>query len=368
MKLELSQIPEEGESPAGVGSFAAPLFVQFVETYKRAWQQSWRTPSYIFAKILLSIASALFIGFSFYKAKNSQQGLQNQMFATFMLFSVFNNMVQQMHPQFVAQRTLYEARERPSKTYSWVAFMVSQILVEVPWQLITAVITFFSWYYPIGLYRNAIPTHAVTQRGGLMFLYVVEFFLFTSTFAHMTIAGTESAESGSNLAGLLFTLSLLFCGVLANGSQLGWWIWMNRVSPFTYFVGGMLSTGVANTAVTCSDIEFLTINPPSGQTCGVYLNDFVTAAKSTLVNPQASSDCQVCLLSTTNQFLEMIGVSYGQRWRNFGLLWGYILFNVFGAIFLYWLLRVPKKKKTVDTVAPPPIPAAEHRKISTSEK
>ena len=34
-----------------------------------------------------------------------------------------------------------------------------------------------------------------------------------------------------------------------------------------------------------------------------------------------------------------------QSGRNFGILWAYIVFNIFGAIFLYWLFRVPKKPK-----------------------
>jgi ABC-type multidrug transport system permease subunit len=59
---------------------------------------------------------------------------------------IFNSIVQQIHPQFVAQRSLYEARERPSKAYSWVAFMLSQILVEFPWMLVVAVLSFVTWY------------------------------------------------------------------------------------------------------------------------------------------------------------------------------------------------------------------------------
>lgn len=222
MKSELKLIPDEEESPAGSGTFAVPFRQQFAECFKRVWQQYWRTPTYIMAKLILSGVTALFIGFSFYKAKNSQQGLQNQMFSVFMFFTVFNNLVQQIHPQFVAQRALYEARERPSKAYSWQAFMLAQIVVEIPWQILTAIITFFGFYYPIGLYKNAIPTDAVTERGGLFFLYMLVFFIFTSTFAHMTIAGTETAEAGSNMSGLMFEMCLLFCGVLATGSNLGW--------------------------------------------------------------------------------------------------------------------------------------------------
>lgn len=38
-----------------------------------------------------------------------------------------------------------------------------------------------------------------------------------------------------------------------------------------------------------------------------------------------------------------MGAKYEKRWMDFGLLWIYIVFNVVGALFLYWLVRVPKK-------------------------
>jgi ATP-binding cassette subfamily G (WHITE) protein 2 (PDR) len=109
------------------------------------------------------------------------------MFAVFMMMTVFGNLVQQIMPQFVTQRSLYEVRERPSKTYSWQSFIVANIFVEIPWNSLMAVLIYFCWYYPIGLFRNAEPTDAVTERGGLMFLLVLTFLLFTSTFTNMTI-------------------------------------------------------------------------------------------------------------------------------------------------------------------------------------
>jgi ABC-type multidrug transport system permease subunit len=51
------------------------------------------------------------------------------MFAIFMLLIIFPNLVQQMMPSFVTQRALYEVRERPSKAYSWKAFMLASIFV-----------------------------------------------------------------------------------------------------------------------------------------------------------------------------------------------------------------------------------------------
>jgi ABC-type multidrug transport system permease subunit len=134
------------------------------------------------------------------------------MFSVFMLLTMFGNITQQIMPLFVDQRALYEARERPSKAYSWKAFLGAQILVELPWQTFMSVLAFVSWYYPIGLYRNAIPTGTVTERGGLMFLFIWAFYLFTSTFAHMVIAAVESADVGGQYGNLLFTLTLIFCG------------------------------------------------------------------------------------------------------------------------------------------------------------
>jgi ATP-binding cassette, subfamily G (WHITE), member 2, PDR len=134
------------------------------------------------------------------------------MFAIFMLMTIFGQLVQQIMPHFVVQRALYEARERPSKAYSWKAFMLANIFVEIPWNSLMAVFIFFCWYYPIGLYKNAERTDAVTERGALMFLFILAFLLFTSTFTALCIAGIETAETGGNIANLAFSLCLIFSG------------------------------------------------------------------------------------------------------------------------------------------------------------
>ena len=325
--------------------FAAPLTQQLRENVYRVFQQYWRTPVYIYAKTALCTLVALFIGFIFFKAPNSMQGLQNQMFSIFNLLTVFGQLVQQTMPQFVIQRSLYEARERPSKVYSWKIFMLSQIIVELPWNTLMAVIMFVSWYYPVGLYRNAIPADQVTERGALMFLFLFMFLQFTGTFSTLIIAGFETAEAGGNVANLLFTLCLIFCGVLASPDTLPrFWIFMYRVSPFTYLVSGMLATGVANTAVVCADNELLNIVPLANQTCQEYLGPYLMAAGGNLLNPEATDSCTMCPIASTNDFLAGVSSHYEDRWRNFGIIWVFIIFNIVGSLFVYWLARVPKNK------------------------
>jgi ATP-binding cassette subfamily G (WHITE) protein 2 (PDR) len=117
---------------------------------------------------------------------------------------------------------------------------------------------------------------------------------------------------------------------------------MYRVSPFTYIVSGVLSTGVTGTEVKCSNIELLTVTPPSGQNCSNYLDPYINALHGKLLNPEASADCKICSLSSTDQFLAALNMYYSDHWRNVGIIFAFVGFNVVGAVFLYWLFRVPK--------------------------
>lgn len=134
-----------------------------------------------------------------------------------------------------------------------------------------------------------------------------------------------------------------YYSVLAGPASLpGFWIFMYRVSPFTYLISAFLSTGLANSSVSCSPLEILTVDPSPGNTCSQYLAAFMQAAGGTLSNPTASQRCQYCPVADTNTFLASVNSFYDERWRNLGLMWVYVVFNAGAAVLLYWLVRVPK--------------------------
>nr|ODN88907.1 ATP-binding cassette transporter [Cryptococcus depauperatus CBS 7855] len=343
IKSSSSTVRSKHSEEAEFAEFAAPFWRQFVQVLKRIAQQHWRTPSYIWSKAALCFITGLFCGFSFFKSGTSQQGLQNQLFALFMIFLIFEDLIRQIMPGFVTQRSLYEVRERPSKTYSWKVFILTNILMEIFWSLLMGAGLFFCWYYPTGFYVNAIPTHSVHLRGALMFLYVEMFLLFSSSFALMAVAGMDNAETAANIATLLFSLCLIFCGILVPKSSMpGFWKFMYYVSPFTYLVEGMLSAAVANTDIHCTSSELLHFNPPSNVSCGEYMSGYMLTAGGYLVDKAAKHDCQYCTMEKTNEFLGHFNIFYSNAWRNFGVLWIYVIFNVVAAIGIYWLARVPK--------------------------
>lgn len=326
--------------------YAAPIWYQYLLVTKRVFEQYWRTPSYTYSKVILSIASSLFNGFVFFKAENTIQGLQNQMFSVFMFLVVFLTLVQQYLPLFVSQRDLYEVRERPSRTYSWVAFLLGQISAEIPWQAITGTIAFFCWYYPLGLYRNAEPTNTQHKRGALMWISIVLFYVYTSTMAQLCISFMELADNAANLAILLFTMCLAFCGVLVSGSSLPrFWIFMYRCNPFTYLVSIIMSVGLVDSSVECAEKELLEFKPEDGKTCWNYMEGYISKAGGYLVSNDTTDVCQYCPMSSTNVFLNQIGSNYSEKGRNFGIFIAFIAINIVGTVLFYWLSRVPKSNR-----------------------
>lgn len=206
---------------------------------------------------------------------------------------------------------------------------------------------FLCWWFPIGLYNNTSVTNTTDSRATLAFLFVIAYMMHVSTFSDLMIAGITSGETAANLANLLGFLTLLFCGILAFPDTLqGFWIFMYRCNPFTYLTEGLLGAGLARAPASCADNEWLTFNAPTNSTCGDYMEAYMSGAGGQLSDPTSTGSCQFCPITNTDAFLSVIGVRYENRWRNLGILLSFIVFNAAGAVFLYWLMRVPKGKRS----------------------
>jgi ATP-binding cassette subfamily G (WHITE) protein 2 (PDR) len=126
---------------------------------------------------------------------------------------------------------------------------------------------------------------------------------------------------------------------------------MYRVSPLTYLVSGMFAAGIAHKSIECSPVELLRIPLPSTGfgslnqeilDCATYLGPHIASAGGRVINPTDPATCLYCPIAKTDTLLQSFGCDYSERWRNFGIMWGYVVLNVIAALFLYWLARVPK--------------------------
>lgn len=110
---------------------------------------------------------------------------------------------QQLQAVFIDVRNVYEIRERESHMYSWTALITSQLIVEIPWDLLGSSIFFFCWYFTVGF---------PASRAGYSFLFFcVAFPLYYTTIGQAVAAMSSNAEIAALLLNMLVSLSL-FCG------------------------------------------------------------------------------------------------------------------------------------------------------------
>ena len=89
--------------------------------------------------------------------------------------------------------------------------------------------------------------------------------------------------------------------------------------------------------INCSSVEIVKLNPPSGQTCGDYLQKYISNNGGYLLDPSATSACEFCSTRTTDEFLgSNFNIFYDHHWRNLALLCAFTVFNA--SLFSFFLL------------------------------
>lgn len=224
------------------------------------------------------------------------------------------------------------------------AFIFSNVLIELIWNTLAATIFFFCWYYPAGFVKNTT-SDDIHIRGFTVFLFLWQLILWISTFSQLAISAIETADLAGVPASLISVLCMAFCGVGVARADLPsiWRDFMYRVSPMTYLVSGALTTGLHGSTVTCSSKEMVRVPGHDDLNCGSFLSAFVERMGGYVVDPWATGECRYCSMATTDQFLSQFDMSYNERWRNFGIGWAFILFNIAATCGLYWLARVPRR-------------------------
>lgn len=120
----------------------------------------------------------------------------------------------------------------------------------------------------------------------------------------------------------------------------GFWTFMYKVSPYTYFIQSYMGVVLHDRPVECSDDEYNVFNPPQGMTCREFAQPFVENVSGYIENLDATSGCRYCQYRVGDEYLSTIGVKYSYRWRNVGFMCAYIIFNIVAMLGMYYLFRV----------------------------
>ena len=94
LEEELDTLLQEGRKRHAVDTelhseFSTSWLYQVKTLWEREMIRHWRDPTYMVAKLALNVVAGLFIGFTFFQAKDSIQGTQNHIFVSHLRLAGF---------------------------------------------------------------------------------------------------------------------------------------------------------------------------------------------------------------------------------------------------------------------------------------
>ncbi|KAL2867650.1 putative ABC multidrug transporter [Aspergillus lucknowensis] len=344
---ELDRIVSDAASkPPGTvddgNEFAMPLWQQTMIVTKRTCVAVYRNTDYVNNKLALHIGSALFNGFSFWKMGESVGELQLKLFALFNFIFVAPGAIAQLQPLFIERRDIYDAREKKSRMYSWVAFVTGLVVSELPYLALCAVLYFVCFYYQTGM-----PT-ASDKAGAVFFVMLLYEGLYTGI-GQFISAYAPNAVFATLTNPLVIGTLVSFCGVLVPYAQIQefWRYWIYWINPFNYLMGSLLTFTVFDVDITCRPSEFATFDPPNGSTCADYLSIFMQGmgARSNLINPEATESCQVCQYTRGSDYLYGLNLlDYYYGWRDTAIVAIFVI-SSYALVYALMKLRTKASKK-----------------------
>ncbi|KZT01955.1 pleiotropic drug resistance ABC transporter [Laetiporus sulphureus 93-53] len=334
-ELEVLRVAGNNRAPNKAvpeAQFATSWWYQLKTLFQRDARSLWRDPTYLIAKMAVNVCCALVIGFTYFKTKSTIQGTQNKLFSIYISTFLAAPLVEQLQVPFLDMRKIYEIRERHSRMYKWSALLTSQLLVEIPWNVLGSSLFLVCWYWTAGFPND--------RAGYTYLLFGVIYPVYYTSFGQATAAMAPNAEIAALIFNALFAIIIVFDGVLQPFRELGKWTWMNRISPSTYFVEGFLGQAVGRTEIHCSTVEFVKIHPPFGQSCMEYLGSYISLNGGYLTNPNATSLCNYCQFRTTDEFLRSRNIFFSNHWPSLGVFCGFTLFNIICIYILTYFCRI----------------------------
>lgn len=336
IKTERSKIPVE-TSGSTQNEFAAPIFLQISLLTKRLFLQYWRDASYYYGKLFVSVIIGIFNGFTFWNLPNTVASMQDRMFSAFLIIMLPPVIINSIVPKFYINRSLWEFREYPSRIYGWVAFCTANVVCEVPAAIVSSVIYYVLWYFPVGL-----PTDA--SSAGYVFLMSMLFFLFMASWGQWITAFAPSFTVIANTLPFFFVMVSLFNGIVRPYSAypVFWKYWMYYANPITWWLRGVLSATLPSVdPIVCAAQETTRFHPPSGKSCAEYAGEYIKEIGAGYLMPSSDANiCEYCPYKNGSEYMGNLNVHPDDKWHCFGIFLSFVVINWFLVYFMIYTVRI----------------------------
>ncbi|KAH7126162.1 ABC-2 type transporter-domain-containing protein [Dactylonectria macrodidyma] len=330
------------KSVADDREYATSLPTQTLALLKRTFTAYWRTPNYIFGKMMLHVMTGLFNCFTFYKLGTAAVDFQNRLFSVFMTLTISPPLIQQLQPVFLRSRQIFQWREDGAKIYSWAAWTTAAVLAEIPYAIVAGGLYFNCWWWGVFGWNTSSFT------SGFAFLLVLLFELYYVGFGQAIAALAPNELLASLLVPIFFLFVVSFCGVVVppQGLPTFWREWMYWLTPFHYLLEALLGVAIHDQPVECKPGEFARFDAPAGSSCEEYVAPYIKQAGGYVQTGQGGV-CEFCQYATGDEFGTGFSIYYSNIWRDFGIFCAFIVFNyavIYFATFLRFRGKSPFKR------------------------
>ncbi|KAI8969237.1 ABC-2 type transporter-domain-containing protein [Mycotypha africana] len=339
LEAELDEISKKvNKSPhREARTYATSFSTQFKLVFGRMSLAYWRSTDYNAGRFINVMFNSILTGFTFWKLGSSSTDMQYKIFALFGTFIMAFTLIFLAQPKFMTERT-YFRREYASRYYSWFPWAVSAVLVELPYVVFFAACFMFGFYWTSGM-------STASAACGYFYISFVMIVCWAVTLGFVLAAVSESPTMAALLNPTVLSILILFCGLMQSPKAMPkfWSSWMYWLDPFHYYIEGLTVNELEHLKITCTEQDLLRFTPPPGQTCGEYTaNFFASGATGYIANPDATQpeQCGYCTFKSGPEFYEtMLGWSAANKWRNFGILIVFLMFNIVVFLALVYMKR-----------------------------
>ncbi|CAN6460430.1 unnamed protein product [Victoria cruziana] len=213
------------------GQFSACLWKQYLSY--------WRSPSYNLVRLTYITITSVIVGVLFWQQGqkiDTQQSLFTILGAMYVvtIMAGINNGSTVL--PFVATERLVLYREKFAGMYTSLAYAVSQVVIEIPYILLEAVI--------LGIITYAAISYQPSARKIFWYIFINFCTLLCYTYLGMLMVSlTPNVQVASILSSVFYTILSLFSGFLIPGPQIPkWWIWLYWITPTNWTLRGLFTS------------------------------------------------------------------------------------------------------------------------------
>ncbi|PWN52595.1 hypothetical protein IE53DRAFT_405048 [Violaceomyces palustris] len=335
LNSERSVRPAALEDPRAGREFSASNWTQIKVVTKRQFKDLWRDSPFAYGVLFSNLVTGMAAGGGFAHLGSSTTDLQYRVFVVFLVMLNFPAMVNSIISKFWEMRITFQVREGPSKTYSWWSMMTALVAVSIPIALVASVLFFLPCFF--------LPLYSEPSTKAIYFwLQTLNINLYEVFFSLALAAACPTPVQAANLLPFILPILAIVNGVIVPYSSMpAPWSGVYWTNPISYYVQGQVANLLHSLPVTCNDADLAKFYAPPGQTCQDYAGEWAESTGGYLVQATTATatpgqSCGYCQYGVGDQFASVLSSEWASRWRNFGVVTAYVVFQLAAAFFCYW--------------------------------